>query len=138
MILFDIDHFKQVNDLYGHETGDRLIQALAHLLRERTRPGDIACRYGGDEFLLVLPEMSLDAAVTRADEIRVAFSCLSPRVVPDGGSGEVVSLSAGVAACPNHALTEDAVIRSADAAMYVAKEAGRNRVHVADVKDATR
>jgi diguanylate cyclase (GGDEF)-like protein len=131
VILFDIDHFKQVNDRYGHETGDRLIQALAQLLRERTRPGDIACRYGGDEFLLVLPETPLDAAAARADEIRVAFSCLSPRVVPEGGSGETVSLSAGVAACPNHALTEDAVIKSADEAMYAAKEAGRNRVHVA-------
>jgi diguanylate cyclase (GGDEF)-like protein/PAS domain S-box-containing protein len=138
VILFDIDHFKQVNDRYGHETGDRLLQSLAHLLRERTRPGDIACRYGGDEFLLMLPETPLDAAAARADEIRGAFSCLSPRVVPGGGSGETVSLSAGVAACPNHALTEDAVIRSIDEAMYVAKEAGRNRVHVADVKDATR
>ncbi len=138
VILFDIDHFKQVNDRYGHETGDRLLQALAHLLRERTRPGDIACRYGGDEFLLVLPETPLDAAAARADEIRVAFSGLSPRVVPGGGSGEAVSLSAGIAACPNHALTEDAVIRSVDEAMYAAKEAGRNRVHVADGKDATR
>jgi len=138
VILFDIDHFKQVNDRYGHETGDRLLQALAHLLRERTRPGDIACRYGGDEFLLVLPETPLDAAAARADEIRVAFSGLSPRVVPGGGSGEAVSLSAGVAACPNHALTEDAVIRSVDEAMYAAKEAGRNRVHVADGEDATR
>jgi diguanylate cyclase (GGDEF)-like protein/PAS domain S-box-containing protein len=137
VILFDIDHFKQVNDRYGHEIGDRLIQVLAQLLRERTRPGDIACRYGGDEFLLMLPETPLDAAAVRADEIRVAFSCLSPRVVPGGGRDEAVSLSAGVAACPNHALTEDAVIRSADEAMYAAKEAGRNRVHVADVKDVT-
>jgi len=86
----------------------------------------------------VLPETPFDAAVTRADEIRVAFSYLSPRVVPGRGSDEAVSLSAGVAACPNHALTEDAVIRSADGAMYAAKEAGRNRVHVADMKDATR
>jgi len=138
VILFDIDHFKQVNDRYGHETGDRLLQALAHLLRERTRPGDIACRYGGDEFLLVLPDTPLDAAAARANEIRVAFSRLSPRVLPGGGSGEAVSLSAGIAACPNHALTEDAVIRSVDGAMYAAKEAGRNRVRVADVKDATR
>ena len=138
VILFDIDYFKQVNDRYGHEAGDRLLQALAHLLRERTRPGDIACRHGGDEFLLVLPETPLDAAEARADEIRVAFSRLSPHVVPGGDNGEEVSLSAGVAACPNHALTEDAVIRSADEAMYAAKEAGRNRVYVADVKDATR
>ncbi len=138
VILFDIDRFKQVNDRYGHEVGDKLIQALARLLRERTRPGDIACRYGGDEFLLMLPETPIEAAAMRADEIRVAFSGLSPRVVPSGSRGEAVSLSAGVAACPDHALTEDAVIRSADEAMYAAKEAGRNRVHVADVKDATR
>jgi len=131
VILFDIDHFKQVNDRYGHETGDRLLQALAHLLRERTRPGDIACRYGGDEFLLVLPDTPLDAAAARANEIRVAFSRLSPRVLPGGDSGETVSLSGGVAACPNHGLTEDALIRSVDGAMYAAKEAGRNRVHVA-------
>jgi len=135
VILFDIDNFKQVNDHYGHKTGDRLLEALAHLFRERTRPGDIACRYGGDEFLLVLPETPISSAVVRANEIRVAFSDLLSSVLPGGDNGETPSLSGGVAACPNHGLTEDAVIRSVDEAMYAAKKAGRNRVHVAGAKN---
>ena len=137
VILFDIDNFKQVNDRYGHAAGDRLLQDLAHLLRERTRSGDIACRYGGDEFLLVLPETPIDSATVRADEIRVAFSNLSLHAVPGSHTGETVSLSAGVAACPNNALTEDALIRSVDEAMYAAKRAGCNRVHVADGRGTT-
>ncbi len=135
LILFDIDHFKQVNDRYGHEVGDRLLQFLAHLLQERTRPRDMACRYGGDEFLLVLPETPLEAAATRAEEIRVAFSSLWPSIAPREGQWEVASLSVGVAACPDHALTEDALIRGVDQAMYAAKEAGRNRVCIADAKE---
>ncbi len=138
LILFDIDHFKQVNDRYGHEVGDRLLQFLAHLLQERTRPRDMACRYGGDEFVLVLPETPLDAAAARADEIRIAFSSLWPSAAPRECQGETVSLSAGVAACPDHALTEDALIRSVDEVMYAAKEAGRNRVCIANAKKVAR
>jgi len=85
----------------------------------------------------VLPETPINSAEVRANEIRVAFSDLSSSVLPGGDNGATASVSGGVAACPNHGLTEDAVIRSVDEAMYAAKKAGRNQVHVAEAKHTT-
>jgi diguanylate cyclase (GGDEF)-like protein/PAS domain S-box-containing protein len=123
-VMLDIDHFKQVNDRYGHEEGDRVLEALGRLLRERTRPGDIACRYGGEEFVLILPDASLTVALARAEELLVAFRELSRE------RGHPVTLSAGVAAFPTHGQTEDELLRAADEALYAAKLAGRDCVRV--------
>jgi len=126
-VLFDIDRFKERNDRYGHEEGDRLLAQLGALLLERTRPGDVACRYGGEEFLLVLPGATLSVARVRAEEIRRAFEALSKRST----YGSAVTLSAGIAAYPSHGTTQDALIRAADEALYIAKERGRDRTCIA-------
>jgi len=130
LVLFDIDHFKRVNDSCGHEAGDRILRGLGELLRERTRPADVACRYGGEEFLLVLPGTLIDAAVGRAEEIRSRFGTLSAGLLPQREDETRLTLSAGVSACPVHAHTQDAVVRCADDALYCAKENGRNQVCV--------
>jgi len=126
VILLDIDYFKRVNDTFGHEAGDQVLRSLGDLLRERTRTGDVACRYGGEEFLLLLPGTPLDIAVLRAEEIRGEFSALSSAALHDGEAP--LSLSAGVAVCPLHACTQDALVRCADDALYSAKQGGRDRI----------
>lgn len=123
-VMLDIDHFKQVNDRYGHEEGDRMLEILGRLLRERTRPGDIACRYGGEEFVVILVQTPLDVARARAEDLLAAFRELS------GKRGHPVTLSAGVAAFPTHGQTQDDLLRATDEALYAAKLAGRNCVRV--------
>jgi diguanylate cyclase (GGDEF)-like protein/PAS domain S-box-containing protein len=127
VILFDIDHFKKTNDRFGHEEGDRLLSALGSILRSRTRPRDVACRYGGEEFLVILPETELEAAKARCREIRRAFTDLMHEATGE----EAASLSAGIAVFPEHGRTQDALIRSADEALYAAKNAGRDRMRIA-------
>lgn len=126
-VMLDIDHFKKVNDSYGHGVGDNVIRALANLLKQRLRRVDSLGRYGGEEFLAVLPECSGDQALQVLDEIRQQFSRIS-------FSSEVgdfsVSLSAGVASCAE--LEAAALIELADKALYSAKRSGRNQVCLAD------
>jgi diguanylate cyclase (GGDEF)-like protein len=123
VILLDIDLFKTVNDTYGHQVGDRTLQALAKLLDASTREGDIACRYGGDEFVLVLPDTALVDAVDKAESLRLKCSSLDQ----DGCSGVTISL--GVACAPDHGDTGGTILLVADRALYRAKEAGRDQVH---------
>jgi diguanylate cyclase (GGDEF)-like protein len=125
--MLDLDHFKQVNDSYGHGTGDMVIKALANLLRHRLRNTDIIGRYGGEEFVVVLPECSLDKAVEVLEALSQDFS----RLVFNGGSEEFsVSFSAGVAALNVYESGEQA-IEAADRALYQRKRAGRNGVTAA-------
>jgi len=126
-VLLDLDHFKRINDTRGHRAGDTLLQAVAALLRESTRAGDIACRYGGEEFLLVLPGSAAETALQRVEALRTAISRLR---IAFGGSELGVTVSAGVATFPEHGRTADDLILQADAALYAAKRAGRNRVHM--------
>jgi len=124
-ILFDIDRFKQVNDAAGHKAGDVVLQSLSELLRRATRASDMAYRYGGEEFLVILPQTGLATAAARADELRKEFGTL----YIEGIDREIrPTLSAGVAVFPDHGTTVDDLVRSADEALYRAKEAGRNRV----------
>lgn len=126
MVLMDIDHFKRVNDQYGHQNGDIVLSAIARLAKEDRRSYDIAVRYGGEEFVLVLPETSHEEAVMVAERLR-------EKVQMQTFSGELtnlrVTISMGVATYPTSNLTtiED-LIREADAALYRAKQGGRNRV----------
>ncbi len=125
-ILFDIDHFKAVNDRYGHKEGDRLLEELGGVLRHSCRTDDVACRYGGEEFVLVLPSTSIDTAVQRAEDIRAAF--VERSLASDRGA---TTLSAGIACYPQHGTTDDGLLAAADAALYAAKAAGRNTCVVA-------
>lgn len=125
--MLDLDHFKRINDTYGHATGDMVIKALSNLLRHRLRNTDIIGRYGGEEFVIVLPECSLDKAV----EVLEALSQDFARLVFNAGNEEFsVTFSAGIAAMSVFASGEQA-IEAADQALYHRKRAGRNGVTVA-------
>lgn len=129
LIMLDIDHFKQFNDHYGHAAGDALLMEVGQLLGSQVRAGDIACRYGGEEFLLVLPGATLQQAEERAEQLRQAIQALS--VTYQGGQLDQVTASFGVAALPLHGVTGTVVMEQADAALYTAKREGRNRVAAA-------
>jgi diguanylate cyclase (GGDEF)-like protein len=125
IIMIDIDHFKQVNDTYGHKAGDLVLQTLGNLLHAGIRAGDIACRYGGEEFLLILPKASKAKTGERAEQWRAAFEAL--RTVY-GEKAVHATISLGVATYPADGVTAEALIHAADQAMYRAKALGRNRV----------
>ncbi|NQD36451.1 diguanylate cyclase [Permianibacter sp. IMCC34836] len=125
VVLADIDHFKKLNDTYGHPAGDEVLRQLAQLLKEQARASDIPCRYGGEEFLFVLPHANTATAVERAEQWRRAFEQLA---VPFGTLSLRATLSAGVASYPGHGRTAAALIDAADRALYDAKHQGRNRI----------
>ena len=130
VIMFDIDHFKHFNDTFGHEAGDAVLRVLGDFLQKRMRGEDIACRYGGEEFTLVLPEASLDATRQRAEQLLQEVKHLD--LQHRGQSLPSVTLSMGVAAFPEHGSAAEDILRAADAALYSAKASGRDRVVVAD------
>ncbi|WP_234383760.1 sensor domain-containing diguanylate cyclase [Paracidovorax avenae] len=127
LLMIDIDHFKRVNDTHGHAAGDAMLQALAQLLQRHVRVQDLACRHGGEEFVLLLPETPLAIARERAEALRQAFEALQVRHGPDALS---TTLSCGVSAFPEHADEPHALLARADEALYSAKVQGRNRVAV--------
>jgi len=131
LIMLDIDHFKRVNDTYSHEAGDTLLRALGTFLQSQVRGGDIACRYGGEEFTLILPAASAEATAERAEHVREAVTRLKVqyRDEPLGA----VTFSLGIAVYPEHGTTPEALMRTADLALYRAKALGRNRVVVGEV-----
>jgi diguanylate cyclase (GGDEF)-like protein/PAS domain S-box-containing protein len=126
IIMLDLDSFKRHNDSLGHEAGDTLLQAMGTFLRTNIRREDIACRYGGDEFVLILPEASLKITRQRAEKLRQEVQRL--QVDYRGQPLGPLTISAGVAVFPSHGDRVDAVLQAADAALYQAKEGGRNRV----------
>jgi diguanylate cyclase len=125
VILVDIDHFKQVNDTYGHQAGDAVLLHLSGMLAGMARAGDVACRYGGEEFLLLMPTMPLEIALERAEALRHGFGTLD---VHFGDFRLQATVSIGIAVYPGHGTTADELIRAADRALYRAKHGGRNRV----------
>ncbi len=131
IIMLDVDHFKQFNDTFGHEAGDFILQELGQLLLRNIRGSDIACRYGGEELTLILPEACLDVTRSRAELLRQGANHLN--VQHRHQMLGRISLSLGVACFPEHGLTGKAVLRAADAALYQAKEEGRDRVTIATV-----
>jgi diguanylate cyclase len=121
----DLDHFKDCNDTYGHRAGDLVLQALSGMLIEQTRKQDIVCRFGGEEFLVVLPNTHLSIARQRAEEWRAAFQDL---VVAMGDLEIKTTLSAGLACYPLDGDKAEELIKVADDALYKAKQEGRNQV----------
>ncbi len=130
IIMLDIDHFKRFNDTHGHAAGDLLLRRVGKSLKENTRVADIACRYGGEEFILILPEASLEVTRRRADHVREDVKRL--RIHFDDKILDIVTLSLGVAVFPINGSTKAAVLRAADVALYQAKREGRDRVIVAN------
>lgn len=122
VLMLDIDHFKQVNDTYGHEAGDRAISRIGRILREGTRGIDLAARVGGEEFGIILTETGLEAAIEVSERLRTAISNAETSDV-----GRVTG-SFGVAECPTHGSSAREIVVAADAALYDAKRQGRNRV----------
>lgn len=132
VVIFDIDHFKHFNDTFGHEAGDLVLKELGPLIKTHFRGDDIACRYGGEEFVLVLPGITLEATRLRAEALREAVKHLELSL--RGQSLGQVSLSLGVAVYPANGQTAESLIQAADEALYRAKRDGRDRVVVAQEK----
>ncbi len=126
VIMLDLDHFKRFNDTFSHEAGDVLLRELGAFLAEHIRGGDAACRFGGEEFVLILPETTLEDTCSRAEEIREGIRGLT--VAYHGQALGAITASLGVAAFPDHGTTTEALLRAADMAMYDAKTKGRNKV----------
>ncbi len=125
VILMDIDEFKRVNDTYGHKSGDRVLNVLGEIIRQSIRAGDIPCRYGGEEFVIVLPDTPVEIAVQRAEQIRQRFRAIH---FFKGEEAVVPSLSLGIAAYPAGGRSAGKVLHAADRAMYTAKSAGGDRL----------
>ena len=125
VIMGDLDHFKAVNDRDGHLAGDEVLRVFGNLMKHNARASDIICRYGGEEFLLVLPGMTQEGALERAEQLRRAMVATR---FSYGASQIMVTASFGIAVFPSHGRTTDELIAAADTALYSAKAAGRNRV----------
>lgn len=129
VIMIDIDHFKCFNDQFGHDGGDAVLRALGGFLKEQVRGSDIACRYGGEEFVLLLSPATAEGARLRAETIRVGAAQLA--VIHGQRALGPISLSLGVAMFPEHGADAAAIIKAADVALYQAKNGGRDRVVMA-------
>ena len=126
VIMLDIDNFKRFNDTFGHDAGDAILRRMGLLLQGHVRESDIACRIGGEEFALLLPEAPLSIAFQRAENI---LETVRRMQVKHGGQVlGAITVSLGVAAFPKHGETPEALIRAADRALYQAKEGGRNKL----------
>jgi diguanylate cyclase (GGDEF)-like protein len=126
VFMLDLDHFKMFNDSHGHAAGDLVLKAVADTFGAGVRTEDIACRYGGEEFTIILPDITPDAAADRAESIRRAVAALRVPLERDVSSEFTVSI--GVAFYPNDGEAADLLLRRADMALYRAKRLGRNQV----------
>jgi len=134
LVMFDLDHFKTFNDTFGHEAGDAVLREMGASLARTARAEDISCRFGGEEFLLILPGTSLDGARTRAERVRSQARKLA--VMHQGKPVGTITVSLGVAAFPAHGSSAKELIASVDAALYRAKREGRDRVVVAETAES--
>jgi diguanylate cyclase (GGDEF)-like protein len=130
VIMVDIDHFKRLNDEFGHLLGDEVLRGVAGLLKQQLRKVDLVCRYGGEEFAIVVPETTGENALTVADKLRRQIESH-----PFPGVPRPVTISCGVADYPDHGASRDEVVAAADSALYLAKQEGRNRVMAAGFKN---
>ncbi len=127
ILMMDIDHFKELNDAYGHKAGDQMLKAISRFLLSGVRQSDMVCRYGGEEFTIIMPGASLEDAKYRAETFVSEFRDLQ---VFREEQQLKSTISVGVAIFPEHGKTSDELIQAADTALYMAKKAGRNRVAV--------
>jgi len=133
VVMVDLDNFKLYNDAFGHDAGDSMLRELAQALSETLRKSDLACRYGGDEFVLVLPDSSLADTQQRLEQIR---SLVKEKQIRQGYPAlGLITVSVGVAGAPEHGSTAAELLQAADNAMYAAKQAGRDRVVAYQAKE---
>jgi diguanylate cyclase (GGDEF)-like protein len=123
IMMIDIDNFKEINDRYGHVEGDRILAALAGAFKTETRDSDICCRYGGEEFVVIMPSTDIREAGILAERLRWKVEQGMP-------GGRKVTISIGVASCDRDIHTSKELVEKADAALYEAKRKGKNRVEV--------
>jgi len=129
VLAFDLDHFKDFNDSFGHPAGDAMLVGFARILQSHSRDEDIACRQGGEEFVLIMPEMDMTTALQRATELMDLLSTTD--VMHEGHLLPKVTTSIGLASYPEHGASADSLLTHADQALYEAKARGRNQVVVA-------
>ena len=130
VIMLDIDHFKRFNDTYGHEAGDLVLRELSVFLQNHIRLTDVPCRFGGEEFTLILPEADLALTQQRAEQVRQGVAAI--RIKVQGQTIASITISEGVAVYPENGPTAQDVLRAADEALYTAKQKGRNHVVIAE------
>ena len=133
VMMLDVDHFKRINDTHGHQAGDEVLKQLAAILADKCRLADVVCRFGGEEFLLLLPDMPLEVALERAERLRAQFESTA---LGFGGEPIQATVSIGIANLPEHADLPEVLIGQADSALYRAKTGGRNRVIVGEPGDS--
>ncbi|MEH6459407.1 diguanylate cyclase [Chitinimonas sp. JJ19] len=129
VVMLDVDHFKRFNDTHGHEAGDLVLRHIAQFMQKSLRGSDLACRFGGEEFTLIMPETTPENAQAKCEELREQVSLLTIRL--GGKPLPAVTISMGIASTPQHGERAEELIQAADAALYQAKHHGRNRVEVA-------
>ncbi|NTW12805.1 MAG: diguanylate cyclase [Anaerolineales bacterium] len=127
IVMMDIDHFKNVNDTYGHEAGDLVLKTLGTMVTSQSRQGDFVCRYGGEEFVLVMPNISTEVAKERVNSLHKSIASL---YIPFGRFNLNITVSMGISSFPTHGEKKEDLLRAADRALYIAKNMGRNRVAV--------
>jgi diguanylate cyclase (GGDEF)-like protein/PAS domain S-box-containing protein len=130
LLMVDVDYYKRVNDTHGHSAGDQVLVAIANFLKAGIRAEDMACRYGGDEFVILLTETGQQGALVRADKLRETVKQV--KVVHEASLIEGLSLSIGIAAYPENGHTLKELLESADKALYRAKQRGRDQVGLAE------
>ena len=131
IIILDIDQFKRLNDEFGHLLGDEVLRQISSVFSQHLRKIDVVCRYGGEEFAILLPQTGVEQAMRVAEKLRCVVEAW-----PFPGVPRPVTISAGTAAFPRHGITRDELVQAADAGMYTAKQAGRNRVCLAPMATA--
>jgi diguanylate cyclase (GGDEF)-like protein len=133
ILMLDLDHFKQFNDTHGHDAGDTVLREAAAFLVKNVRAEDLVCRYGGEEFVIILPTADLEGARTRAERLREKVKELS--IVYQGQQLRMVTFSGGIAEFPSHGNTPQELMAAADAALYEAKALGRDRIVAAKLAE---
>jgi diguanylate cyclase (GGDEF)-like protein len=126
VIMADIDEFKRLNDEFGHVLGDEVLRQVSSLFHQQVRKVDVVCRYGGEEFGILLTQVTPEQAITVAGKLRKMVEGWQFPGVP-----RTVTISAGAATFPQHGTTRDGLVKAADSALYAAKQAGRNAVRLA-------
>ncbi|HET7891434.1 MAG TPA: GGDEF domain-containing protein [Candidatus Sulfotelmatobacter sp.] len=134
VLMLDLDHFKRFNDTYGHDAGDAVLRETASFLLKSVRAEDIVCRFGGEEFVVILPAADLKVTQARAERIRARLR--EATLMHQGRSLGMITVSVGVAELPEHGASTKELLEAADAALYRAKREGRDRVAVAVPREA--